>query len=57
MSHPKQGTGPHDRKQEIGIEKKSRTTAIQRLQPLTSQLNNTLEEQGGQAGLTQHTAL
>lgn len=57
MSHPKQGTGPHDRKQEIGIEKKSRTAAIQRLQPPTSQLNNTLEEQGGQAGLTQYTAL
>lgn len=30
---------------------------IQRLQPPTSQLNNALEEQGEQDGLTQHTVL
>ena len=46
MSHPKQGTGPHDRKQEIGTEKRSRTTS----NPETAATNKPAKQYTGGIG-------
>lgn len=46
MSHPKQGTGSHDRKQEIGIEKRSRTTS----NPETAATNKPAKQYTGGTG-------